>query len=1280
MMAVKLHFLVIVTITFFSQCFINGVSSDSTTSQHNPVLIIPSQMYCPNETHTRCFTLVECLVNTSGCFLSNSVVTFLSGDHHTENVTGFKIIRNKQNLVLKSELNPSVDIPSSRIYCSNRLSLAFVDIHGLFISGLGFYDCGSRLPNELRKEAIAIQTTTYFEFFEGTKMALFVVNVYNMAVNYVHINNSAGYGMFVLNALGNSSISNSAFTYNNWRALSYHQYDPKFCNSLYGIRNKSSCVGGNVVVVFQDTSIPRCSTQPSYFFSISNCMFRHGVNFDYEQWDPPPYYLYAAGGLSIFTGQTIYSVIIEVNMSFMDYNLGHNGGNVVVYIQDPSGADTVVTLANSYITNGNSHLEKSSNVAFAGGLYVYHGDCGCEYLSPCSLAEHLTHIRDLYVINCTFTGNKGYHGGAIRIESVIYDFDDSNRRHLQTSAVIIYCTISNNTGYDAVLKVTETYSGPRDEGRNSYRMKFTLKSSSITNNKLLSLKFMDLVSQEKASMSAIRFFNLKDCRFINNNVSANSILGLLIDSQSIELFGTSHFVGNKGKLGGALFIRNGRIILQKKSNLFITQNRADLGAGIFVDNPRYPFRHPYCFFHFPAGIQFDLLDYPHIEFLNNTAGIAGNSIYGGYLDECVIQELRQRPGVVLFNEIFGILWNNSLTEVSSSVHHLCFCVNNKPKCDIFKQSTSVYPGEQFEISAVAVGQMNGTVPAVVLSEVIQNHSIPASLDFQQDAQQLGTECSPLTYRVKSTENVLVKILMQTSFEKTQRPSDAIFRLLYVNMTECPRGFSLNREKIVCDCIHFLQKRNIVCFIDDQVFERTPPVWIGYQNESKLILAHNSCPLDYCSRNMTRFKLSSVDNQCQFNRSGIICGKCKEGLSVVFGNSQCEHCSNSFIALLLVFVLAGFALVLVLIYCNLTVADGTLNGLIFYVNIVRIHHTILFPSGHTNIVTVIIAWLNLDLGIELCFYNGFDTYTRTWLQFLFPVYVWIIIIIITVASWYSTTVAKIVGSNSIPVLATLLLISYTKLQRTVLESLSFTIIHTNDEDKVLVWIYDGNVLFLGVKHAFLATMACVFLLVFIIPFTAIVLCGPVFQMKCSRMMLKLKVTPINDAYQGPYKVKYRWWTGAMLLIRSILLFLFGVNILGNPRINLLLIVSTCILLLGIMWNFGTVYKQKVVNLIESFHIINLALLAGWSEYNRQGSTDYKQQQAIIVYVFTGSALFAFIIIQTFVKLRLFVKKYRRKHQFHQLETLPEAITFPEQQPALPTVSYVEIHHSIGDTSS
>lgn len=65
--------------------------------------------------------------------------------------------------------------------------------------------------------------------------------------------------------------------------------------------------------------------------------------------------------------------------------------------------------------------------------------------------------------------------------------------------------------------------------------------------------------------------------------------------------------------------------------------------------------------------------------------------------------------------------------------------------------------------------------------------------------------------------------------------------------------------------------------------------------------------------------------------------------------------------------------------NLTVAVGTISGLIFYANIVAANHAILLPFQRANVLTVFIPWLNLDLGIETCFYNGMDAYVSTWLQ-------------------------------------------------------------------------------------------------------------------------------------------------------------------------------------------------------------------------------------------------------------------------------------------------------------
>ena len=105
-----------------------------------------------------------------------------------------------------------------------------------------------------------------------------------------------------------------------------------------------------------------------------------------------------------------------------------------------------------------------------------------------------------------------------------------------------------------------------------------------------------------------------------------------------------------------------------------------------------------------------------------------------------------------------------------------------------------------------------------------------------------------------------------------------------------------------------------------------------------------------------------DEQCASNRTGILCGACQPGLSLMLGTSKCSLCSYLYLLLFFAFALAGLLLVLLLVACNLTVTEGTLNGLIFYANIIQINHAAFFPVMHipilTETVTIFIAWLNL----------------------------------------------------------------------------------------------------------------------------------------------------------------------------------------------------------------------------------------------------------------------------------------------------------------------------------
>ena len=83
-----------------------------------------------------------------------------------------------------------------------------------------------------------------------------------------------------------------------------------------------------------------------------------------------------------------------------------------------------------------------------------------------------------------------------------------------------------------------------------------------------------------------------------------------------------------------------------------------------------------------------------------------------------------------------------------------------------------------------------------------------------------------------------------------------------------------------------------------------------------------------------------------------------------------------------------ALVFLLLACKMTVATGTLSGLVFYANIVGDNRA-LFLSKKYPVLSVFIACLNLDFGIETCFYDRLDAYSKTWLQFGFPVYSYLV---------------------------------------------------------------------------------------------------------------------------------------------------------------------------------------------------------------------------------------------------------------------------------------------------
>ena len=148
-----------------------------------------------------------------------------------------------------------------------------------------------------------------------------------------------------------------------------------------------------------------------------------------------------------------------------------------------------------------------------------------------------------------------------------------------------------------------------------------------------------------------------------------------------------------------------------------------------------------------------------------------------------------------------------------------------------------------------------------------------------------------------------------------------------------------------------------------------------------------------------------------------------------------------------------------------------------------------------ILRVFLSWINLDFGIEVCFYSGMDVYQKTRLQFVSPFYIWFLMDVIILFSHYSSTVMKLMGMRNIEVLATLFLLSYAKLLKTIVTALRFTDIlvasANNVSDPLIpqrVWVYDGQIKYLSKTHVPLFIVSLLFLVFLFLPYTVLLLFG------------------------------------------------------------------------------------------------------------------------------------------------------------------------------------------------
>ena len=314
---------------------------------------------------------------------------------------------------------------------------------------------------------------------------------------------------------------------------------------------------------------------------------------------------------------------------------------------------------------------------------------------------------------------------------------------------------------------------------------------------------------------------------------------------------------------------------------------------------------------------------------------------------------------------------------------------------------------------------------------------------------------------------------------------------------------------------------------------------------------------FCKEKQRNLQLDNPDTQCVGHRTGLKCGQCSTGFSAVFSSFNCKKCSNDMLWLLPVFFIAGILLVFCLFTLNMTVVDGKINGFILYSNLTVVNGHYSFSSG--NIVLIALSLCNLDLGFETCFYHGMTEYDKTWLQFVFPLYLLCIVGVLAITSRYSSYAEKLTRKRVIPVIATIFLLSYSKILLLTAKVLfAYTTIHQIDGDNItssLIWTWDPRIKLLGGQFIFLFAICPVVLLLFLMPIIFLLIFTE-FSYRCRFVSDYLK--PYLDAYQVPFKTAHRCYCGIELLACLMFIAVGNKFLQGNETIALYSCVWTILI--------------------------------------------------------------------------------------------------------------------------
>ena len=815
----------------------------------------------------------------------------------------------------------------------------------------------------------------------------------------------------------------------------------------------------------------------------------------------------------------------------------------------------------------------------------YLGQSGSEVLYMAMYGEDCDQQKSSFAfIECMFKRNVAFNH-VVALYTTSYIGENSN---YQSSIYFENCIFDYNVGGSSIVHVMASGSLA------------TVLDSSFSNNNGTALYI---------SIRILTFY--KNVLFKNNKATNGAAVYLMRVHSMLFQFGTMQFINNFATMkGGAIYIE----IAPDNSNCQVFGN---------VDE-----------------------EDTHVSFVNNSAGISGNSFYFSIPQLCnVIANVSNRLSLLHIPSLFH--YYPEYSQLVTSPHNIklyqpAIAMYNNTDNNYLIQNSKML-GESIYFTATVFDYFDTAAEPVIFVLICNN----CKGDYALSKDQISVANNSLQeFKVypTNTHDVVNATYISIMLQSVLSPIyEGVNATLSIQLSPCHSGYLFDKLQLQCICY---QHHDIVHCNEESFSEIKAGYWVGFVLNT---YTSSICPSNYC-KFAKRVETSPgyyelTDDQCSSHRMGVACGRCHEGYTLAYDSPNCisrSKCSTGMtilvIILTILYWIAVVSIVFILMYFQLQISSGYVFGIIYYYSIVDtlLGNNLYISDGVFQLVNILSSFAKLTPQVfgQLCFIEDLSGIDQQFVHYIHALAVLLILLIIVVVARYSPRLAVFVGRCIIRVICLLLLLSYTSLASTSLQLLRPLKFH--DVSEVHTYSSPDLKYFAGrhLAYGIVAILCEVFVL---ISFPLLLLLEPFLRHRVNFIRIK----PLLDQFQGCYKGRYHCFAAYYLICRQVI---FVIVFVANENYsNMLYYLHTVCIVIAMVHIWVQPYENEFLNAWDGILLLTMVLVVNLNAF----TLSVPAVEIIVILVLFPIFLFFLVVVVKLIGFIVF-KLYQRKAQYKIVE--------------------------------